>query len=348
MSQNGRNIRISFLSSLGFQNIKEIVESQLRPNIIGMKKNDNFYPRLFKYQLTSHFFPPDVEHLKRISLSYGILLTHRKILWKVFLGLWCPYRVTWEFLDQQRNIKYSELKRTAILLMEDTNIDKSFESFSNQNLGHQISIFNDMYKIQHAKLKTNFFDSSEFCLGQKCFDMIFEVFYQIPFETAADRYDCLVNFLHIFRSSPNISSSEGVKTVIPQILKKSQVLIKKKDIILFQHLKAINSRCIEQAAKKWLSTFFVTCFSDIIFVWDRFIASSIIHFCSCLIYCIIVLECRSTLLEITDYAAIESFLLTWKSPESSKKILPKTLKLYNEVTNNILDFEENRAVDKKR
>jgi hypothetical protein len=103
-----RNFRTAYLNSLGLQevSIKNSLEIILIENVV------------------------DIEKLRKFCLRFEIPTKYKGIVWKLLLGVIPPYREAWDFVQQQREGQYQDLKRMATLFASRTvhNIKNSDES----------------------------------------------------------------------------------------------------------------------------------------------------------------------------------------------------------------------------
>lgn len=58
----------------------------------------------------------DVIKLKATWIRYDMPSRYRSTVWKILLGVLPSFRESWEFVDEQNNEVYEELKRMSMLL----------------------------------------------------------------------------------------------------------------------------------------------------------------------------------------------------------------------------------------
>jgi hypothetical protein len=243
MSVSRRDFRSAYLNTLGFQEvpIQSAVVSLLREPVI------------------------DIGKLKRLNWKFETPTQHRPLIWKLMLGTLPQHRETWEFVQQQLNEQYKDLKRTATLINSGT-IDES------------IRVSRDPQHIERTSqlLCTIYAMRQDFLMRERDSDDVTELkrvasVFATMFDSECEAYWSFHKFMS---NSLHRRGNKGA-TIMHHVNNLAQ-LLKAHDPVLYQHLLETNTK-IETLSYAWFRSIFGVCFVEprvLETLWDRMIRVS--------------------------------------------------------------------------
>jgi hypothetical protein len=140
----------------------------------------------------------DLNTMKKLCLKGSIPTQHRPNVWKLMLGVVPIYKEAWDFIQQQHKEQYTDLKRTAsILLHTKTKLLPEPDEISDMSASRcdkdMVQAIVEVYNIE-CYLDINSTGPSE--RAKKNSTDIAKVFCSVFLNNEVDAYFCHRNFLN--------------------------------------------------------------------------------------------------------------------------------------------------------